>query len=147
MSQTNFFPRPQLGDIFVRRNLNGNEEEAMILSVQYSTRSSALWQATMNTKNGIEFVTGDAEHRNTFDWRPKGWIFDDVNGNWYSPEDKAKLDEARAKAEVAKLAAAPAPEHKDEFIIADAADITNAMTKKRAASPRVPSVTIPTPQV
>ncbi len=145
MSLTNFFPRPQLGDIFVRRNLNGNEEEAMILSVQYSTRSGALWQATMNTKNGIEFVTGDAEHRNMFDWRPKGWIFDDVNGNWYSPDDKAKLDEQRAAA-VAK-AAVNAPDHKDEFIVADAADITNAMTKKRLASPRVPSVTIPTPQV
>ncbi len=145
MALTNFFPRPSLGDIFVRKNLNGNEEEAMILSVQYSPKAGSLWQATMNTKNGIEFVTGDAEHRNVFDWRPKGWIFDDVNGNWYSPDDKAKLDEQRAAA--ATKAAASVPEHKDEFIVADAADITNAMTKKRLASPRVPSVTIPTPQV
>ena len=34
MPVTHSFSRPQLGDIFVRRNLNGNEEEAMVLSVQ-----------------------------------------------------------------------------------------------------------------
>ena len=97
MSLTNFFPRPQLGDVFVRRNLNGNEEEAMILSVQYSTKAGSLWQATMNTKNGIEFVTGDAEHRNIHDWRPKGWKYDETTGAWHSPVEKAKLDEDAAK--------------------------------------------------
>ena len=70
MPVTHSFNRPQLGDIFVRRNLNGNEEEAMVLSVQYHPKG-VMWQATMNTKNGVEFVTGDAEHRNVHDWRPK----------------------------------------------------------------------------
>lgn len=141
MSLTNFFPRPQLGDVFVRRNLNGNEEEAMILSVQYSTKAGSLWQATMNTKNGIEFVTGDAEHRNVFDWRPKGWIFDDVNGNWYSPADKAKIDAQRA-AEEAKLPVAE-PEVKDDFHVADASEITNAMTRKRGLPPKLPTPQLP----
>lgn len=139
MALTNFFPRPALGDIFVRKNLNGNEEEAMILSVQYSTKAGSLWQATMNTKNGIEFVTGDAEHRNVYDWRPKGWVFDDVNGNWYSPEQKAKIDTERAALEAAK----PEPETKDEFLIADAAEITNAMTKKRGLLPKLSPPQLP----
>lgn len=141
MPVTHSFSRPQLGDIFVRRNLNGNEEEAMVLSVQYHPKGG-MWQATMNTKNGIEFVTGDAEHRNAFDWRPKGWLYDEQNGNWYSPEQKAKLDEVRA-AEAAKTAVAE-PEHKDEFIVADAADITNAVTRKRLPGklpvPQLPQV-------
>jgi len=145
MAQTTAFPRPQLGDIFVRRNLNGSEEESMVLSIQYSTRpgGSALWQATLMTKNGIEFVGCDREHRNIHDWRPASYIFDDVNANWYSPAEKAKLDEDRAAA-AAKAAAAP--EHKDEFLVADAAEITNALTKKKAVS-RLPTVTLPTPQV
>jgi hypothetical protein len=141
MALTNFFPRPQLGDVFVRRNLNGNEEEAMILSVQYSTKAGSLWQATMNTKNGIEFVTGDAEHRNIYDWRPQGWVFDDANGNWYSPADKAKIDAGRA-AEAAKVAVAE-PETKDEFLVADASEITNAMTRKRGLPPKLPAPQLP----
>ena len=64
----------------------------MILSVMYNPKAPALWQATMQTKNGIEFVTGDREHRNVHDWRPKGWVFDELNSNWYSVADKAKLD-------------------------------------------------------
>lgn len=141
MPVTHSFNRPQLGDIFVRRNLNGNEEEAMVLSVQYHPKG-VMWQATMNTKNGIEFVTGDAEHRNAFDWRPKGWLYDEQNGNWYSPEQKVKLDEIRA-VEAAK-AAAVEPEHKDDFIVADASDITNAVTRKRLPGklpvPQLPQV-------
>ena len=141
MSLTNSFPRPQLGDIFVRKNLNGNEEEAMVLSVQYHPKGG-MWQATMNTKNGVEFVTGDAEHRNVHDWRPKGWLYDEQNGNWYSPEQKAKLDEIRA-VEAAK-AAVVEPEHKDDFIVADASDITNAVTRKRLPGklpvPQLPQV-------
>lgn len=148
MSQTTAFKRPQLGDIFIRRNLNGSEEEAMVLSIQYSSRpgASALWQATLMTKNGIEFVGCDREHRNIHDWRPASYIFDEVNANWYSPEEKAKFDEERALAAAKAAAEAKAPEHKDEFIVADAADITNAMTRKRAAS-KLPSVTLPSPQV
>jgi|GEM_PF-2444144 len=150
MALTTAFPRPQLGDIFVRRNLNGSEEESMVLSIQYSTRpgGTALWQATLMTKNGIEFVGCDREHRNIHDWRPATYIFDEVNANWYSPEEKAKLEEERAAAaaKAAAAAAAKAPEHKDEFLVADAADITNAMTRKRAAT-KLPTVTLPTPQV
>lgn len=149
MAQTTAFLRPQLGDIFVRRNLNGSEEESMVLSIQYSTRTgaSSLWQATLMTKNGIEFVGCDREHRNIHDWRPVSYVFDDANANWYSPAEKAKLDEERAAA-AAKAAAeaAKAPDHKDEFLVADAAEITNAMAKKKAV-PRLPTVTLPTPQV
>jgi hypothetical protein len=146
MPQSHSFPRPDLGDIFVRRNLNGNEEEAMILSVQYSTKAGGLWQATMNTKNGIEFVTGDAEHRNVHDWRPKGWIFDDVNGNWYAPAEKAKLDADRAKAEAEKATKVAAVAEKDEYFVADAAEAPNAIKKR--GLPKVGAIpTLPTPQV
>jgi hypothetical protein len=138
MPQTTKFSRPDLGDVFVRRNLNGNDEEAMILCVQ-TKPNGQLWQAVMATKNGTEFVTGDAEFRNVHDWRPKGWLFDDVNGNWCSPADKAKLDAERAAAAVVKE-----PETKDEFIVADASEITNAITKKRGIP--LPKVSAP-PQV
>jgi hypothetical protein len=140
MPQTTKFPRPDLGDVFVRRNLNGNDEEAMILAVQ-SKPNGLLWQAVMTTKNGVEFVTGDAEYRNIHDWRPKGWLFDDTTGAWFSPSDKAKQDAER----IAAAAAKPEPELKDEFIVADASEIPNALTKKRAGIP-LPKVSAP-PQV
>ncbi len=139
MPQTTKFHRPELGDVFIRRNLNGNDEEAMILCIQ-TKPNGQLWQAVMSTKNGVEFVTGDAEFRNIHDWRPKGWKYDDVTGAWFSPEETAKLEVERAVA----AAAAPAPEHKDEFIVADASEITNAITKKRGIP--LPKVSAP-PQV
>jgi hypothetical protein len=139
MPQTTKFSRPDLGDVFVRRNLNGNDEEAMILCVQ-TKPNGQLWQAVMSTKNGTEFVTGDAEFRNIHDWRPKGWLYDETTGAWFSPADKAKLDTERAEAAVTKE-----PETKDEFIVADASEITNAVTKKRSTIP-LPKVSAP-PQV
>jgi hypothetical protein len=138
MPQTTKFPRPDLGDIFVRRNLNGNDEEAMILCIQ-TKPNGQLWQAVMSTKNGVEFVTGDAEFRNIHDWRPKGWLYDEPTGAWFSSADKAKLDTERAAA-----AAEKEPETKDEFIVADASEITNAITKKRGIP--LPKVSAP-PQV
>lgn len=145
MPQTTKFPRPELGDIFVRRNLNGNDEEAMILCVQ-TKPNGLLWQAVMTTKNGVEFVTGDAEFRNIHDWRPKGWVYDEPTGAWFSPAEKAKLDTDRATAAAAAAAAAPAPEHKDDFLVADASEITtNALAKKRSAIP-LPKASAP-PQV
>jgi hypothetical protein len=140
MAHTHMFQVPALGDIFVRKNLNNLEEESMILSIMYNPKAPALWQATMQTKNGIEFVTGDREHRNVHDWRPKGWVFDELNSNWYSVADKAKLDADRA-AEEAK-AAAKEPEHKEDFIVADAAAIPNAFTKKKSGLPKVDLPTI-----
>ena len=145
MSVTNAFPKPSIGDIFVRRNLNGNEEEALIVAIQYSPKPNGLWQAVMMTKNGTEFVTGDQEHRNIHDWRPKGWVHDEQLGNWFSPEQAAKITDLRA-AEAAK-ATIEAPEHKDEFLVADAseisAEITNAITKKRGSTPKLPVPQLP----
>jgi len=138
MPQTTKFPRPELGDVFIRRNLNGNDEEAMILCIQ-TKPNGQLWQAVMSTKNGVEFVTGDAEFRNIHDWRPKGWLYDEPTGAWFSSADKAKLDTERAAA-----AAEKEPETKDEFIVADASEITNAITKKRGIP--LPKVSAP-PQV
>jgi hypothetical protein len=144
MSVTNAFPKPAIGDIFVRKNLNGNEEEALIVAIQSGPKAGGLWQAVMMTKNGTEFVTGDQEHRNIHDWRPKGWIHDEQLGNWFSPAQTVKIGEQRA-AEAAK-AAVEAPEHKDEFLVADASEITNAITKKRA--PVVAKLPVPQlPQV
>jgi hypothetical protein len=145
MAQTNFFPMPDLGDIFVRKNLNGLQEKAMILSVMFNAKSTALWQATMQTKNGIEFITGDREHRNEHDWRPHGWVFDELNNNWYSVEDMAKMTAKRA--EEAAEAVTKEPAHKDDFIVADAAAIPNALTAKRKAS-ALPKAELPSlPQV
>jgi hypothetical protein len=145
MPQSHSFLRPDLGDIFVRRNLNGNEEEAMIVSVMYNPKAS-LWQATMNTKNGVEFVTGDKEFRNIHDWRPKHYVFDDQNGNWYAPAEKEKLDAERVKVEAEKAAKAAGVAEKEEYFVADAAEAPNAIKKR--GLPKVGAIpTLPTPLV
>jgi len=79
-------PRPELGAKMCRMSLNGRYEEAIILSVTCAERESTKsWSATLIAKNGIEFVSGDTEHRGKTDWMPKEWIYHAETGSWYGP--------------------------------------------------------------
>ena len=68
------FPRPELGAAMERTNLNTMHEEALVISILSSGPKS--WSATLMTRNGIEFVSSDAELRGDFDWRPRGWVYE-----------------------------------------------------------------------
>lgn len=82
-------PRPNIGDIYVRQNLNGLHEEAAVQCIQYNEKAAAsAWQGVIVTKNGFEFVSGQAEHRNLHDWRPKHWV-SDGQGSWIDPAETA----------------------------------------------------------
>ena len=76
-------PRPQLGDKMFRNTLIGLREEAMVLSIT-SHKAGKSWTAVLMTKNGIEFIGSDNEHRGQFDWAPVSWEYDEKA--WDIPE-------------------------------------------------------------
>ena len=99
MSQQNqgltTIPRPQLGDLMHRNTLIGLREESMVISVSGPERDRAMWSAVMMTKNGVEFVGSDQEHRGKYDWVPITWRYDNERSRWVIPEsDLQALSEA-----------------------------------------------------
>jgi len=52
-----------------------------------------MWTATLMTKNGIEFVSSDVEHRTIYNWMPKGWVFDREKGGWVPPQELLRKGE------------------------------------------------------
>ena len=79
-------PRPELGAHLCRKTLNDRYEEAIVTSVTAHERDSQTgWTAVLMTKNGVEFVSGDIEHRTPHDWMPKEWLFHVETGAWYGP--------------------------------------------------------------
>lgn len=119
MSSNSAIPRPALGTVFVRKNLNGNEEEAMLVNVQWHPSGTVgSWQGVLATRNGFEFVSGSREHRNVHDWTPKGWTFNDETGVWIDPTT---------------VTAAPV------VATTAATEETVAATPKRAVTPKLPS--------
>ena len=80
-------PCPKLGDAVERQNLNGREEEALIVSIIYHKADKTQWQAVLSTRSGIEFMSSDKEHRGINDWRPRGWKLDESTNSWL-PEGK-----------------------------------------------------------
>jgi len=100
MSQQNqgltTIPRPQLGDLMHRHTLIGLQEEAMVVSISGPERDRAMWSAVMMTKNGVEFVGSDQEHRGKYDWVPLTWKYDNERSRWVIPtSDLQALTEAR----------------------------------------------------
>ena len=71
-------PRPRLGDKMFRNTLIGLREEAMVVSITASVHSQSDWTAVMMTKNGVEFIGSDREHRGQFDWAPLSWEYDEI---------------------------------------------------------------------
>lgn len=143
---SSLLPRPAIGDVYVRQNLNGLMEEAAVQCIQYNDKAAAsAWQGVLVTKNGFEFVSGQAEHRNVHDWRPKHWV-DDGHGSWVDPGAKTT--------EVAPAPAAVIVQHKDgKPVKATKAAAPPVMLEDlgepavgdmlTAATPKLPSVSIP----
>ena len=87
-------PRPKLGDPMYRRTLVHQYEEALVVSIIGAQPDAPNWTATLMTKNGIEFVSGDVEHRGVHNWMPKGWEYDKENATWSAPLSALRKDDA-----------------------------------------------------
>jgi hypothetical protein len=99
MSHNSAIPRPALGTIFVRKNLNGNEEEAMLVNTQWHPSGNEYaWQGVLATRNGFEFVSGTREYRNAHDWTPKGWSLNEEDGSWTDKKTVVAVDETATSA-------------------------------------------------
>ena len=112
-------PRPELGAPMCRTSLNGRYEEAIVLSVTCAERDSkGSWTATLIAKNGIEFVSGDTEHRGKTDWMPKDWIYHAETGSWYSAatEEESQEDvEVQQDTNPDVIVAVPEPWENEKF--------------------------------
>lgn len=80
-------PRPELGDLMYRHTLIGLREEAMVVSISGPENDRSMWAAVMMTKNGVEFVGSDQEHRGKYDWVPITWKYDDTRKAWVVPDN------------------------------------------------------------
>jgi len=89
-------PRPNVGDTFYRRTLVNQYEEAIVVSILSSDPGTDDWSATFMTKNGVEFVSGDVEHRTPHDWMPKGWVYDPARVAWVPPKSILRDDTKEA---------------------------------------------------
>jgi len=139
------FARPAIGSIFERQNLNGLSEESAIVCVQYNPQAvETAWQGVLVTKNGFEFVSGQAEHRNIHDWRPKGWVTDGLGG-WADPSSVPAVAPVATPAVIVqhkdgkpvKKVAPAAPPVLEEMGEPSVGDMLTA------ATPKLPSVSIP----
>ncbi len=85
-------PRCAVGTRVYRKNLVGQYEEAMIVSILSSSATSDDWSGTIMTKNGIEFISGHVEHRTVYDWMPVGWTYDEDRVGWVPPKSILRDD-------------------------------------------------------
>ena len=85
-------PRCTVGTRVYRKNLVGQYEEAMIVSILSSSATSDDWSGTIMTKNGIEFISGHVEHRTVYDWMPVGWTYDEDRVGWVPPKSILRDD-------------------------------------------------------
>ena len=87
-------PRPKLGEQMYRRTLVNQYEEAIVVSLISPQPDSSNWTATLMTKNGSEFVSGDVEHRGIHNWVPKGWVYDTEKATWSVPAELLRKADA-----------------------------------------------------
>tara|TARA_R110002012_G_scaffold240543_1_gene414728 strand:+ start:965 stop:1471 length:507 start_codon:yes stop_codon:yes gene_type:complete len=118
-------PRCAVGTRVYRKNLIGQYEEAMIVSVLSSSAESEDWQGTLMTKNGIEFISGHVEHRTVYDWMPVGWVYDEDRVGWVPPKTILRDDskdavmedpEKAEKAAAASVYVIPAPWENEKYM-------------------------------
>ena len=114
MSKAIGFPRPNILDVMERVSLDGQIEEALIISMKYHVEDRNHWNAVLVTRNGFEFVAHQREFRSTHDWRPKGWeynrqinaflppnaVYDDKTQTYSVPETS---EEKKATADLANI--------------------------------------------
>jgi hypothetical protein len=92
-------PRASVGDRVFRRTLVGQYEEALIVSIMSAEPDSENWSATLMTKNGVEHVNGNVEHRTVHDWMPVGWVYDKEAVVWIPPQEMLRDDSKEVELE------------------------------------------------
>lgn len=92
-------PRCKVGDRVYRKTLVGQYEEALIVSIMSANETSETWSATIMTKNGVEHMNGNVEHRSIYDWMPVGWKFDEAQSGWVPPQSILR-DDSKDAAEI-----------------------------------------------
>ena len=92
-------PRCDVGSRVYRKTLVGQYEEALVVSILSATAESSNWSATIMTKNGIEHMNGNVEHRTIYDWMPIGWKFDESLNSWVAPQNILR-DDTKAATEI-----------------------------------------------
>jgi hypothetical protein len=85
-------PRCNVGDRVYRQTLVGQYEEALIVSILSADPTSQNWAATIMTKNGVEHMNGNVEHRTIYDWMPIGWTYDAAQVGWVPPQSILRDD-------------------------------------------------------
>ena len=114
MRNTARIPTPDVVDIFHTTTLNGLYARAMLVYVVSDKRGTDTWSGVLMTKNGIEFVSSDNEHRGEYDWVPAAWTWNEDLKFWEVPEPepvtaKATLPAApKARKKGPKRISAPA---------------------------------------
>lgn len=81
-------PRPIIGDTLERQNLDGQVEEAMVISLKYNKEDPSFWHSVLVTRNGFEFVSSHANPITRTDWRPKGWSYHRTTNSFLPPGAK-----------------------------------------------------------
>tara|TARA_R100000234_G_scaffold31116_2_gene18331 strand:+ start:8105 stop:8614 length:510 start_codon:yes stop_codon:yes gene_type:complete len=109
-------PRPKVGDRFYRTTLVKQYEEALIVSMLSQSEDSENWSATLMTKNGLEQVSGNVEHRSIHDWMPVGWRFDATLVGWIPPESVLR-DDSKDAADIEDPVEAEAAAKVDVFVV------------------------------
>ena len=114
------FERPLLGDCMHRYSLHDLYEEALVVSIIGPEDRPDQWTAVLMTKNGVEFVSGDIEHRTQYDWMPKEWLFHPETASWYGPLVEVKEVEVEDGYEVIEdkddIVALPEPWEGEKFM-------------------------------
>ena len=85
-------PRLDVGARVYRRTLVNQYEEALVVSILSAEPDSENWSGTMMTKNGIEHINGNVEHRTIYDWMPVGWTYSKELVGWLPPQSILRDD-------------------------------------------------------
>jgi hypothetical protein len=92
-------PRCDVGSRVYRKTLVGQYQEALVVSIMSASPTADNWSATIMTKNGIEHMNGNVEHRTVYDWMPVGWKFDEAQHGWVPPQSILR-DDTKDSAEI-----------------------------------------------
>jgi hypothetical protein len=109
-------PRIKVGDRVFRKTLRDQYEEALVVSILSPSATAERWSATIMTKNGVEHMNGNVEHRSVHDWMPVGWQFDKTLVGWIPPKEVLR-DDSKDAADIEDPVAAADAASKQVFVV------------------------------